>query len=207
MRMIIDLARALDLEVVAEGIESGGRARRAARPGLRARPGLLPVAAAVHLEHRGTGADRTAVQEPSRRSGIRTIDPARAAVRRANPPRGGDAKPGASRMEAAQPPARLRTRAESRHGGRSVNALRPEHRLPDALDDRPRPAGDGRRAPCRARRLARRAPRHGRCSGRDRAAAVAEPRARRRRRALAAASASRSSSSSTRARRAPPRRR
>ena len=39
----------------------------------------------------------------------RTIDLARAAVRRANPPRGGDAKPGASRMEAAQPPAQSST--------------------------------------------------------------------------------------------------
>ena len=86
VRMIIELAR----DARARGRRRGHRGRRPARraegDGLRPRPGLLSLAPAVDLDHRGPGAARTPVQEPSRRSGNRTIDLARAAVRRANPP-------------------------------------------------------------------------------------------------------------------------
>ena len=87
VRMIVELARTLGLEVVAEGIETGGAARpRCASMGCDLGQGfyLSPPLSTSSIDERVP--DRTPVQEPSRRSGIRTIDLARAAVRRANPP-------------------------------------------------------------------------------------------------------------------------
>ena len=86
VRMIVELAGTLGLEVVAEGIESADQLDALREMGCDQGQGfyLSPPLSTSSIER--AGADRTAVQEPSRRSGIRTIDLARAAVRRANPP-------------------------------------------------------------------------------------------------------------------------
>ena len=86
VRMIIELARTLGLEVVAEGIEAGDQLAVLKEMGCDLGQGFYLSPPAVDLDHRRPGPARTPVQEPSRRSGIRTIDLARAAVRRANPP-------------------------------------------------------------------------------------------------------------------------
>ena len=86
VRMIIELARTLGLEVVAEGIESADQLDVLREMGCDLGQGFYLSPPLSTATHRGAGPDRTPVQEPSRRSGIRTIDLARAAVRRANPP-------------------------------------------------------------------------------------------------------------------------
>ena len=73
MRMIIDLARALDLQVVAEGIESAERARGAARPRLRARPGLLPGGPARPHERPDAAGARRRVEQPVLRRRPRSL--------------------------------------------------------------------------------------------------------------------------------------
>ena len=179
VRLIVELASTLGLEVVAEGIESADQLEALREMGCDLGQGFHLSPAALHLEHRGAGAHTTTVQKLSRRSCAGTIDLARAAVRRANPSRGGDAKPGASPMEAAQPPARRTLSHLSDMEVAASNALRTEHRLPYALDGRHRAARDRRRPARRSLGLARRAARRGLRPGRRRSHAVADAGARR----------------------------
>ena len=81
--MIVDLARTLELEVIAEGIETADAARRAARAQGRPRPGLLP-----RPPERGRPAPRApraARATTASRGGSRASRPAAARGARAAP--------------------------------------------------------------------------------------------------------------------------